>query len=124
MFLDEEVGDYDSSNWDFISLGDQKQLGIKTDGLEDKLTACEMLVSFARELGPAFGKSIVNETTRPTWNFFGTPMGCCLVYVLTCPLLWYNLIPSNRTFLSTTPTTSFVNYTEFELSNLSLQPNF
>lgn len=30
-------------------------MGIRTEGLEDKLTACEMLVSFARELGPAFG---------------------------------------------------------------------
>jgi len=52
---DDEVNDYDSSNWDFISIGDQRSLGIRTEGLEDKLTACEMLVSFAQELGPAFG---------------------------------------------------------------------
>ncbi|KAI6241840.1 Importin-5 [Aphelenchoides fujianensis] len=51
---EEDVGNYDDASWSFISMGDQRSIGIKTDGLEDKLTACEMLVAFARELGPAF----------------------------------------------------------------------
>lgn len=42
---------YDQNNWSFVDLGDERSIGIKTDGLEDALTACEMLVSFARELG-------------------------------------------------------------------------
>lgn len=43
---------------------------VRTDGLEDKLTACEMLVSFARELGPAFG-----EYAEPVLAFMLTQLG-------------------------------------------------
>lgn len=40
--------------WQFVSLGEQQNFGIKTAGLEDKATACEMLVCYARELKEGF----------------------------------------------------------------------
>jgi len=36
-------------DWQFVNLGDQS-FGIKTAGLEDKAAACQMLVTYAREL--------------------------------------------------------------------------
>nr|CAD7200081.1 unnamed protein product [Timema douglasi] len=44
-------GDLD---WQFVSLGEQQNFGIKTSGLEDKASACEMLVCYARELKDGF----------------------------------------------------------------------
>jgi hypothetical protein len=44
----------DNDDWNFVSLGDQRSLGIRTAGLEDKVTACEMLVCYARELKECF----------------------------------------------------------------------
>lgn len=41
-------------DWQFVSLGEQQNFGIKTSGLEDKATACEMLVCYARELKEGF----------------------------------------------------------------------
>ncbi len=49
MFL--STGDDD---WQFVSLNDQQNFGIKTAGLEEKATACQMLVCYARELKDAF----------------------------------------------------------------------
>ena len=37
-----------------MSLNDQQNFGIKTAGLEEKATACQMLVCYARELKEAF----------------------------------------------------------------------
>ncbi len=51
---DDEEGNKDDEDWNYISLGDDRSLGIKTAGLEDKVTACEMLVCYARELKSAF----------------------------------------------------------------------
>ena len=45
------IGDDD---WQFVSLNDQQNFGIKTAGLEEKATACQMLVFYARELKDAF----------------------------------------------------------------------
>ena len=45
------IGDDD---WQFVSLNDQQNFGIKTAGLEEKATACQMLVCYARELKDAF----------------------------------------------------------------------
>ena len=45
------LGDDD---WQFVSLNDQQNFGIKTAGLEEKATACQMLVCYARELKEAF----------------------------------------------------------------------
>lgn len=44
-------GDLD---WHFVTLGEQQNFGIKTAGLEDKASACDMLVCYARELKEEF----------------------------------------------------------------------
>lgn len=36
----------EDDGWEFVNLGDQQSFGIKTAGLEEKATACQMLVSF------------------------------------------------------------------------------
>ncbi|XP_011304534.1 importin-5 [Fopius arisanus] len=41
-------------DWQFVSLGEQQNFGLKTAGLEDKASACEMLVCYARELKEGF----------------------------------------------------------------------
>ncbi|KAK6963036.1 Importin-5 [Biomphalaria glabrata] len=43
-----------SSDWQFVTLGDQQNFGICTAGLEEKATACQMLVCYARELKEGF----------------------------------------------------------------------
>lgn len=43
----------DSNEWESVSLQDQS-VGIRTAGLEDKATACSMLVCYARELKQGF----------------------------------------------------------------------
>lgn len=35
----------EEEGWEFVNLGDQQSFGIKTAGLEEKATACQMLVS-------------------------------------------------------------------------------
>ena len=44
----------EGEGWEFVNLGEQQSFGIKTAGLEDKSTACQMLVCYARELKEAF----------------------------------------------------------------------
>ncbi|XP_040281224.1 importin-5 [Bufo bufo] len=48
----ESMGDDDG--WEFVNLGDQQSFGIKTAGLEEKATACQMLVCYAKELKEGF----------------------------------------------------------------------
>jgi len=43
-----------STDWQFVTLGDQQNFGICTAGLEEKATACQMLVCYARELKEGF----------------------------------------------------------------------
>ena len=40
--------------WQFVSIGEQQNFGIRTAGLEEKATACQMLVCYARELKDGF----------------------------------------------------------------------
>ncbi|VDN60043.1 unnamed protein product [Dracunculus medinensis] len=54
MTEDEATVQEDDPGWSFVPLGDQKLFGVKTAGLEEKSTACEMLVCYARELKGAF----------------------------------------------------------------------
>ncbi|KAF6207377.1 hypothetical protein GE061_018618 [Apolygus lucorum] len=49
--MDEVSGDDD---WHFVSLGEQQNFGIRTAGIEDKASACDMLVCYARELKEGF----------------------------------------------------------------------
>ncbi|KAL1132390.1 hypothetical protein AAG570_010345 [Ranatra chinensis] len=51
--MDEISGDDD---WQFVSLGEQQNFGIRTAGIEDKASACEMLVCYARELKEGFAE--------------------------------------------------------------------
>uniref|UniRef100_H3B692 Importin-5 n=1 Tax=Latimeria chalumnae TaxID=7897 RepID=H3B692_LATCH len=44
----------EDDGWEFVSLGDQQSFGIKTAGLEEKATACQMLVCYAKELKEGF----------------------------------------------------------------------
>lgn len=39
----------EDDGWEFVNLGDQQSFGIKTAGLEEKATACQMLVSGGSE---------------------------------------------------------------------------
>lgn len=60
----DEANDIDAEDdWEFVRLGEQQSFGIKTAGLEDKATACEMLVCYARELKGAFS-DYVEEVTK------------------------------------------------------------
>ncbi|XP_038209407.1 importin-5 [Zerene cesonia] len=51
--LENIEGDLD---WHFVTLGEQQNFGIRTAGLEDKASACDMLVCYARELKEAFSE--------------------------------------------------------------------
>lgn len=60
----DEVKAYeDNPEWQCFSLSDQQNFGIKTAGLDDKATACEMLVCYARELKHGF-VTYVEETVK------------------------------------------------------------
>ncbi|XP_065207829.1 importin-5 [Planococcus citri] len=65
LFDNEDLEDLDRVNadWQFISLGEQQNFGIRTAGLEDKVAACEMLVCYARELKEGFA-DYAEETVR------------------------------------------------------------
>jgi hypothetical protein len=53
----------DDEGWEFVNLGEQQKFGIKTTGLEEKSTACQMLVHYARELKEGFA-DYVEEVTQ------------------------------------------------------------
>ncbi|KAK4879979.1 hypothetical protein RN001_008125 [Aquatica leii] len=53
--MQEIEGDID---WQFVSLGEQQNFGIRTAGLEDKAAACTMLLCYARELKEGFADYI------------------------------------------------------------------
>lgn len=59
-------------DWQFVSLGEQQNFGIKTAGLEDKAAACEMLVCYARELKEGFAEysGEVVKTMVPLLKFY------------------------------------------------------
>lgn len=51
----DEIQDIEGDvDWQFVNLGEQQNFGIRTAGLEDKASACEMLVCYARELKEGF----------------------------------------------------------------------
>lgn len=49
--IEDIEGDVD---WSFINLGEQQNFAIRTAGMEDKASACDMLVCYARELKEGF----------------------------------------------------------------------
>jgi hypothetical protein len=52
----------EDDNWEVLNVGDQA-FGIKTTGLEEKASACSMLVCYAKELKEGF-VNYVEETTK------------------------------------------------------------
>lgn len=81
-------GDVD---WQFVSLGEQQNFGVRTAGLEDKASACEMLVCYARELKEGFA-DYAEEVVRlmvPMLKFYfhdgvRTAAAESLPYLLDC----------------------------------------
>lgn len=62
----------DEEDWQFVTIGDQQSFGIKTTGLEEKATACSMLVCYAKELKEGF-VTYTEEVTRlmvPLFKFY------------------------------------------------------
>ncbi|KAF9926818.1 hypothetical protein FBU30_003672 [Linnemannia zychae] len=57
--------------WEFVGV-DGQQIGIKTTVLEEKCTAIEMLICYARELGPGFRPYLeqVREIVLPLLRFY------------------------------------------------------
>ncbi|KAG2213565.1 hypothetical protein INT46_002271 [Mucor plumbeus] len=75
-FVDPEEDDVDSKyptddGWEFVGINGQ-QIGIKTSVLEEKHTAIEMLVSYARDLGAGFLPYVaqVLEIALPLLKFY------------------------------------------------------
>jgi hypothetical protein len=70
MSILQEDEEKDDEDWDVLDIGESR-LGIHTAGLEDKNTACEMLVCFAREMGSAFAPFVekVTEFMEGQLNF-------------------------------------------------------
>lgn len=55
-------------DWQFVSIGEQQNFGIRTAGLEEKATACQMLVCYARELKDGFAD--YTEQVSPAFHLF------------------------------------------------------
>jgi hypothetical protein len=70
---EDEVKDMsDDEDWQFVTIGDQQSFGIKTTGLEEKATACSMLVCYAKELKEGFAP-YTEEVTKlmvPLFKFY------------------------------------------------------
>ncbi|CAF1188329.1 unnamed protein product [Rotaria sp. Silwood1] len=62
VLADGETDVEEDDNWEVLNVGDQA-FGIKTTGLEEKASACSMLVCYARELKEGF-VNYVEETTK------------------------------------------------------------
>ncbi|XP_011405014.2 PREDICTED: importin-5 [Amphimedon queenslandica] len=52
--IDAEQNYSEDDGWEFITLADQQKFGIKTAGLDDKCTAMQMLVVYAKDLKEGF----------------------------------------------------------------------
>ncbi|CAG2257042.1 IPO5 [Mytilus edulis] len=60
------------TDWEFVNVGEQQSFGIRTAGLEEKTTACQMLVCYARELKEGFAEYAeeVVRTMVPLLKFY------------------------------------------------------
>uniref|UniRef100_A0A914ZIN3 Importin N-terminal domain-containing protein n=9 Tax=Parascaris univalens TaxID=6257 RepID=A0A914ZIN3_PARUN len=109
---DEAAEQQEDPDWNFVPLGDQKLFGIKTSGLQDKATACEMLVCYARELKGAFASYVepVTELMLPLLKFMfhdavRSAAADCLPCLLECARgrgsefraqLWNAMLPAYK----------------------------
>ncbi|XP_076311257.1 importin-5-like isoform X2 [Tachypleus tridentatus] len=78
-------------DWQFVNLGEQQNFGIRTVGLEEKATACQMLVCYARELKEGFAAYVedVVKLMVPLLRFYfhdgvRSAAAECLPYLLEC----------------------------------------
>lgn len=92
MLDNDEVEDIEGDvDWSFINLGEQQNFAIRTAGMEDKASACEMLVCYARELKDGFA-DYAEEVVRlmvPMLKFYfhdgvRTAAAESLPYLLDC----------------------------------------
>ncbi|VDO98727.1 unnamed protein product [Soboliphyme baturini] len=62
----------EDNEWQFLNIGDKQSFGIRTAGLEDKATACQMLVCYARELKESFADYVepVTKLMVPLLRFY------------------------------------------------------
>lgn len=62
----------DDENWEFVNLGGGQSFGIASGGLEEKATACSMLVCYVKELGGKFGDYVeeVAQLMIPLLKFY------------------------------------------------------
>ena len=69
---DDEDEKEDDENWEFVNLGGGQQFGIASAGLEEKATACSMLVCYVKELGGKFGDYVeeVAQLMIPLLKFY------------------------------------------------------
>ncbi|CAH2223637.1 importin-5 [Pelobates cultripes] len=74
----------DDDGWEFVNLGDQQSFGIKTAGLEEKATACQMLVCYAKELKEGFADYTeqVVKLMVPLLKFYFHDDILCLLKIL------------------------------------------
>lgn len=109
----------EDNDWQCVNLGDQQTFGIKTTGLEEKATACQMLVCYARELKQGF-INYIEETAKimvPMLKFYfhdgvRTAAAESLPYLIDCAKfrgdsyvgeLWYFVYPELIKAIETEP---------------------
>ncbi len=95
---DEEVDDATYSpdeGWEFVTV-DGQQIGIKTNLLEEKCTAVEMLICYAREMGAGFHPYVerVLSIVVPLLSFYFHE-GVRMAAAATLPLLFASLVKAN-----------------------------
>lgn len=118
----DEVEDIEGDvDWSFINLGEQQNFAIRTAGMEDKASACEMLVCYARELKDGFA-DYAEEVVRlmvPMLKFYfhdGVRSAAAesLPYLLDCAKIkgpqylegmWQYICPELLKAISTEPET-------------------
>ncbi|OQR78549.1 importin-5-like [Tropilaelaps mercedesae] len=69
---DEVPPEANDEEWTYVPCDDHKSFGIRTVGLEEKATAFEMLLCYAKELKEGFGPYVaeVLKVTLPTLKFY------------------------------------------------------
>uniref|UniRef100_A0A1A9WGS4 TOG domain-containing protein n=1 Tax=Glossina brevipalpis TaxID=37001 RepID=A0A1A9WGS4_9MUSC len=118
----EEVEDIEGDvDWSFINLGEQQNFAIRTAGMDDKASACDMLVCYARELKEGFA-DYAEEVVRlmvPMLKFYfhdgvRTAAAESLPYLLDCAKIkgpqylegmWLYICPELLKVINTEPET-------------------
>jgi len=73
VLYNDDVQEVDKEDaWQVVKVGEDQNFAINTTGLDDKATACQMLVCYAKELGQAFAPYVlqVAELMLPLLQFY------------------------------------------------------